>query len=87
MQELKNQAAASGPRVNNFPPLPSFLPIQPCFYQDFDVDIPAQFRKTVLMVYYAWMAYVLILLYNWFAGIIFYALGPNDSRSFKSIGQ
>ncbi|XP_075242140.1 secretory carrier-associated membrane protein 2-like isoform X2 [Convolutriloba macropyga] len=84
-QELRNQAAASGPRENNFPPLPSFIPIRPCFYQDFDVDIPAQFRRTVQMVYYSWMAYVVTLLVNWFAGIVFYVCDPDGSGTFKSV--
>ena len=76
---MKNQAESAGTRENNFPPLPSFLPINPCFYQDFDVDIPAQFRKTVQIVYYIWLVYILALLWNLMAGIAFYAMGDDNS--------
>ncbi|XP_063721154.1 secretory carrier-associated membrane protein 5-like [Symsagittifera roscoffensis] len=85
-QELRNQAAANGgPRENNFPPLPGFLHIRPCFYQDFDADIPAQFRKTVQLVYYCWIIYIATLLYNWFAGVVFYVCDPDGAGTFKSV--
>uniref|UniRef100_A0A670ZEV4 Secretory carrier-associated membrane protein n=1 Tax=Pseudonaja textilis TaxID=8673 RepID=A0A670ZEV4_PSETE len=42
-------------RVNNFPPLPRFIPLKPCFYQDFDEEIPPLHRTTVKRLYYLWM--------------------------------
>ena len=42
-------------RVNNFPPLPSFCPVQPCFYQDFSVDIPLEFQRIVKTIYFLWL--------------------------------
>lgn len=51
-------------RRNNFPPFPDRCPIQPCFYQDFTVDIPAEFQKITKMVYYLWIGYSGLLLLN-----------------------
>lgn len=50
-------------RKNNWPPLPSNFPVGPCFYQDFSVDIPVEFQKTVKLMYYLWMCeYTALLL-------------------------
>lgn len=38
----------------NFPPLPGFIPIKPCFYQDFD-EIPEQHRSMCKKMYHLWM--------------------------------
>ena len=42
-------------KENNWPPLPSFFPIKPCFYQDFSEDIPVEHRRVCKMIYYLWM--------------------------------
>ena len=42
-------------RRNNFPPLPDKCCVQPCFYQDFAVDIPLEFQRIVKTVYYLWL--------------------------------
>lgn len=47
-------------RQNNFPPLPSKCPVQPCFYQDFELDIPLEFQKIVKTVYYMWIGESLV---------------------------
>lgn len=38
----------------NFPPLPGFLPLKPCFYQDFE-EIPEQHRSMCKKMYHLWM--------------------------------
>ncbi|XP_061670026.1 secretory carrier-associated membrane protein 5-like isoform X3 [Syngnathoides biaculeatus] len=38
----------------NFPPLPGFIPLKPCFYQDFE-EIPEQHRSLCKKMYHLWM--------------------------------
>lgn len=72
-QELlrqQNMAASGGVmRSNNWPPLPSWLPIQPCFYQDFQVEIPIEFQRIVKMTYYLWMFHIGVLFMNVLGGL------------------
>ncbi|KAL7980398.1 hypothetical protein Chor_014727 [Crotalus horridus] len=42
-------------KQNNWPPLPRFCPVKPCFYQDFSADIPADYQHVCKMMYYLWM--------------------------------
>ncbi|KJH52935.1 SCAMP family protein [Dictyocaulus viviparus] len=65
-------------RPHNWPPLPSFIPIEPCFYQDIEVEIPVQFQKTVTVVYYVFLMYVLALSVNVVASLFYmlFAGGP-----------
>ncbi|KAK8394561.1 hypothetical protein O3P69_006609 [Scylla paramamosain] len=67
-EELKN-AGAGAARQDNWPPLPSFCPVGPCFYQDINVDIPLEFQKIVRMLYYLWMFHVLMLMLNILGGL------------------
>ncbi|XP_003374307.1 secretory carrier-associated membrane protein 3 [Trichinella spiralis] len=51
-------------RNKNWPPLPSWFPLQPCFYHDISVDIPQQYQRIVRMGYNLWLIYVLTLVLN-----------------------
>jgi len=54
-REREMQNLSQHGRKNNWPPLPGNFPVGPCFYQDFSVDIPVEFQKTVKIMYYLWM--------------------------------
>jgi len=66
-EELRN--AQYNVKTNNWPPLPSSFPVQPCFYQDINVDIPLEFQKTVRYLYYLWMFHSCVLLANVIGGL------------------
>uniref|UniRef100_A0A8C3CMB9 Secretory carrier-associated membrane protein n=1 Tax=Cairina moschata TaxID=8855 RepID=A0A8C3CMB9_CAIMO len=51
-------------KANNFPPLPKFIPLKPCFYQDFDAEIPPQHRTMAKRLYYLWMLNSITLAVN-----------------------
>ncbi|XP_072937846.1 secretory carrier-associated membrane protein 1 [Epargyreus clarus] len=62
-REAELRAGSAG-RHNNWPPLPAFCPIQPCFYQDINVDIPLEFQRIVRHLYHLWMFHSLVLALN-----------------------
>uniref|UniRef100_A0A0R3RUR6 Secretory carrier-associated membrane protein n=1 Tax=Elaeophora elaphi TaxID=1147741 RepID=A0A0R3RUR6_9BILA len=78
-QELERQQRTAGSagntRPHNWPPLPSFIPLQPCFYQDIEVEIPVQFQRTVTLVYYVFLSYVLALAVNVIASFFYVIFG------------
>uniref|UniRef100_A0A669P3C2 Secretory carrier-associated membrane protein n=3 Tax=Galliformes TaxID=8976 RepID=A0A669P3C2_PHACC len=51
-------------KANNFPPLPRFIPLKPCFYQDFEAEIPPQHRTMAKRLYYLWMLNSITLAVN-----------------------
>lgn len=63
-RESASAAAGGAQRVNNWPPLPACCPVGPCFYQDFDLEIPAEHRAMVRTGYYLWIAQTILLLVN-----------------------
>ncbi|PAA55377.1 hypothetical protein BOX15_Mlig033020g2 [Macrostomum lignano] len=71
---------AGGFRQNNWPPLPAFSPVGPCFYQDIDVDIPSEFRSLVRLSYYLWLAHVCLLLVN-ILGTLAYFIGVQAGKT------
>ncbi|CAK9293815.1 unnamed protein product [Gordionus sp. m RMFG-2023] len=72
--ELKRQQGFAN-RLNNWPPLPKFIPIQPCFYQDIEVEIPLEFQKIVKTLYYVWLGYVLTIVLNMLASLASFITG------------
>ncbi|XP_045775813.1 secretory carrier-associated membrane protein 1 isoform X2 [Maniola jurtina] len=67
-REAELRAGSAG-RRNNWPPLPAFCPIQPCFYQDINVDIPLEFQRIVRHLYHLWMFHSLVLALNIVGGM------------------
>ncbi|KAM4826187.1 secretory carrier-associated membrane protein 2 isoform 2-T2 [Thomomys bottae] len=63
-RELQNTAANLHVRENNWPPLPSWCPVKPCFHQDFSTEIPADYQRICKMLYYLWMLHSLTLFLN-----------------------
>jgi len=67
-------------RENNWPTLPEFLPIKPCFYQNISMDIPAQGQKWVSRLYYIWIFNWVVLIANLLGGTLL--LGIDDGITF-----
>ncbi|KAM9001875.1 secretory carrier-associated membrane protein 3 isoform X1 [Sarcophilus harrisii] len=81
-RELRHAAlGGSATRQNNWPPLPSFCPVQPCFFQDISMEIPQEFQKTVSTMYYLWMCSTLALLLNFLACLASFCVTPISSGS------
>lgn len=74
-EELRNATNLAGGRANNWPPLPSYCPMGPCFYQDINVEIPLEFQRVVRLLYYLWMFHVLMLLLNMLGGLAIFVSG------------
>lgn len=68
-EELRNNTF--NVRRNNWPPLPSnSCGLEPCFYQDINVDIPVDFQSVVRQMYYLWIFHFLLLIANMFVALI-----------------
>jgi len=78
--ELRN--APHNVRTNNWPPVPSFCPVQPCFYQDINVEIPVEFQKIVRYLYYIWIAHASLYLSNVLIGLLFLFAGGDAGETF-----
>ncbi|XP_061576784.1 secretory carrier-associated membrane protein 2 isoform X2 [Cololabis saira] len=61
-QELQTRGPAG--KANNWPRLPKSFPIRPCFYQDFEEEIPPEYQRVCRMMYYLWMFHSVTLFLN-----------------------
>ncbi|TEA29360.1 hypothetical protein DBR06_SOUSAS8610041 [Sousa chinensis] len=82
-RELQHAAlGGTATRQNNWPPLPSFCPVQPCFFQDISMEIPQEFQKTVSTMYYLWMCDTLALLLNFLACLASFCVETSNGSGF-----
>lgn len=65
-QALRDAEQGNVKIINNFPPLPKWFPIKPCFYQNINAEIPVNFQKWVRYLYYLWILHCIILFCNIF---------------------
>ncbi|XP_026202049.1 secretory carrier-associated membrane protein 4 isoform X2 [Anabas testudineus] len=64
-------------RVNNFPPLPQFLRIKPCFYQNIEEEIPGPHQQLLRRAFILWKMYSGTLFLNFISCIAWWAGGGN----------
>ncbi|XP_071007472.1 secretory carrier-associated membrane protein 2-like [Oncorhynchus clarkii lewisi] len=72
-KELQNRGTSTG-KDNNWPPFPKAFPINPCFYQDFSVEIPMEHRRVCQMLYYLWMLHCVTLFLNLLACLLYFTV-------------
>ncbi|XP_029284524.1 secretory carrier-associated membrane protein 2-like isoform X2 [Cottoperca gobio] len=71
-KELQNRSGGTGIKENNWPPLPNFSPVKPCFYQDFEDEIPEEYRSICKRMYYLWMFHSATLFLNVLACLAYF---------------
>uniref|UniRef100_A0A3P8SJM9 Secretory carrier-associated membrane protein n=1 Tax=Amphiprion percula TaxID=161767 RepID=A0A3P8SJM9_AMPPE len=77
-RELESHSLGAGAsRQNNWPPLPSFCPVGPCFYQDISVEITQRFQRTVTIMYYFWMFSTGTMLFNLMSSLARFCVDPS----------
>lgn len=79
-EEINNRQ--TGVKENNWPPLPTFFPIKPCFYQDFSEEIPPEYQRVCKNIYYLWMMNSLTLFLNVLACLAVFTTAPSYGQDF-----
>ncbi|XP_005184949.1 secretory carrier-associated membrane protein 1-like [Musca domestica] len=69
LDRREQQLQGNVPQLNNWPPLPDNFCVKPCFYQDFNLEIPPEFQRLVKHLYYTWMFYTLTMCVNIIGGL------------------
>ena len=69
LRQQQQQQQSGGDPSKNWPPLPRWIPIKPCFYLDIDVEIPHAFQHVVKQMYYIWLAFIVLLILNFIGGL------------------
>uniref|UniRef100_H2YRE9 Secretory carrier-associated membrane protein n=2 Tax=Ciona savignyi TaxID=51511 RepID=H2YRE9_CIOSA len=84
LQRREQQMASSSfnPRANNWPPMPKWFPVGPCFYQDFSVDIPSGFQSTIKLLYYLWMFYCVVMFLNMITSLVIFCVDSTTGTGF-----
>ncbi|XP_048225455.1 LOW QUALITY PROTEIN: secretory carrier-associated membrane protein 2 [Perognathus longimembris pacificus] len=85
-RELQNTAANLHVRENNWPPLPSWCPVKPCFHQDFSTEIPADYQRICKMLYYLWMLHSLTLFLNLLACLAWFTSDMSNGGGGTAFG-
>nr|KAF6502442.1 secretory carrier membrane protein 2 [Molossus molossus] len=81
-RELQNTVANLHVRENNWPPLPLWCPVKPCFYQDFSTEIPADYQRICKMLYYLWMLHSVTLFLNLLACLAWFLVDSSKGVDF-----
>uniref|UniRef100_A0A3Q1NFI0 Secretory carrier-associated membrane protein n=2 Tax=Bos TaxID=9903 RepID=A0A3Q1NFI0_BOVIN len=81
-RELQNTVANLHVRENNWPPLPVWCPVKPCFYQDFSTEIPADYQRICKMLYYLWMLHSVTLFLNLLACLAWFLVDTSRGVDF-----
>uniref|UniRef100_A0A3B4B1M9 Secretory carrier-associated membrane protein n=1 Tax=Periophthalmus magnuspinnatus TaxID=409849 RepID=A0A3B4B1M9_9GOBI len=82
-EEINNRNRTQpGIKENNWPPLPRFCPIRPCFYQDFSEEIPPEYQRVCKMMYYLCMMNSLTLFLNVLACLALFTIAPSYGQDF-----
>uniref|UniRef100_UPI0037E87BD8 secretory carrier membrane protein 2, like n=1 Tax=Semicossyphus pulcher TaxID=241346 RepID=UPI0037E87BD8 len=84
-QDLQNRSGGrtnTGEKVNNWPPLPRFFPVKPCFYQDFEEEIPEEYCRICKRMYYLWMFHSATLFLNVLACLAYFTADAGNGVDF-----
>ncbi|MCJ8749750.1 hypothetical protein PDJAM_G00179870 [Pangasius djambal] len=82
-RELDSQSRSTGSTSQkNWPPLPSFCPVGPCFYHDINVEISQGFQRIVTFMYYYWMCSACTLVFNFISCLAMFCVDTASGVGF-----